>query len=92
MTSLTRLVALIAGLAIMLPTPSWGQGLMEEMAKKRTLESFNEWRKGEVVATAKFDPGIAPFTIEVRKVPVPVTNSYHFIVSLGVVPAAVELR
>ena len=68
----TLLVALIAGLAIMLATPSWGQDLKEEMAKQRTAESFNEWRKGVVVATAKFDPGIAPFTIEVRKVPVPV--------------------
>src|SRR5712664_3994138 len=40
------------------------------------------WRRGEVVAKAEFDPGIAPFTIEVRRVPVPVTNSKHFIVSL----------
>jgi hypothetical protein len=30
----------------------------------------------------RFDPGIAPFTIEVRRVPVPVTNSKHFIISL----------
>jgi hypothetical protein len=40
------------------------------------------WRNGKVVAHATFDPGIAPFTIEVRKVPVPVTNSSHFIISL----------
>jgi len=41
------------------------------------------WRRGEVVAKAEFDPGIAPFTIEVRRVPVPVTNSKHFIISLN---------
>jgi len=40
------------------------------------------WRHGTVVARASFDPGIAPFTVEVRKVPVPVTRSRHFIVSL----------
>jgi hypothetical protein len=40
------------------------------------------WRRGEVVAKAEFDPGIASFTIEVRRVPVPVTNSKHFIISL----------
>ena len=40
------------------------------------------WRRGDVVAKAEFDPGIAPFTIEVRRVPVPVTNSKHFIISL----------
>jgi hypothetical protein len=44
--------------------------------------AFELARAGEVVATATFDPGIAPFTIEVRRVPVPVTNSKHFIVSL----------
>ncbi len=46
------------------------------------MAAFWWWRQGEVVARAKFDPGIAPFTIEVRKVPVPVTNSKHFIISL----------
>ena len=51
-------------------------------AMGRVHENFNKARKGEIVATAAFDPGIAPFTIEVRKVPVPVTNSHHFIVSL----------
>lgn len=40
------------------------------------------WRQGKVVAEATFDPGIAPFKIKVRSVPVPVTNSRHFIVSL----------
>ncbi len=48
----------------------------------RDLAAFEIARQGEVVATAEFDPGIAPFTLEVRKVPVPVTNSSHFIVSL----------
>lgn len=47
-----------------------------------SLGTFLWWRKGVVVASAKFDPGIAPFSVEVRKVPVPVTNSEHFIVSL----------
>ena len=40
------------------------------------------WRSGEIVASAKFDPGIAPFTLVVRRVPVPVTASKHFIVEL----------
>jgi hypothetical protein len=40
------------------------------------------WRAGRVVAEAKFDPGIAPFDITVREVPVPVTRSHHFIVTL----------
>jgi hypothetical protein len=40
------------------------------------------WRDGTVVAKARFDPGIAPFDITVRGVPVPVTNSHHFIVTL----------
>jgi hypothetical protein len=44
--------------------------------------AFVVWRHGTVVAEAKFNPGIAPFTIEVRRVPVPVTNSKHFIVEL----------
>jgi hypothetical protein len=46
------------------------------------LTDFEKWRQGEEVARADFDPGIAPFTVTVRKVPVPVTNSYHFIVAL----------
>jgi hypothetical protein len=46
------------------------------------MAAFSWWRQGEVVARAEFDPGIAPFTIEVRKVPVPVTNSKHLIISL----------
>ena len=40
------------------------------------------WRNGTVVAAARFDPGIAPFDIAVREVPVPVTHSHHFIVTL----------
>ncbi len=40
------------------------------------------WRDGTVVAKARFDPGIAPFDIAVREVPVPVTHSHHFIVTL----------
>jgi hypothetical protein len=40
------------------------------------------WRSGVIVAQAQFDPGIAPFTITVRRVPVPVTASKHFIVEL----------
>jgi hypothetical protein len=40
------------------------------------------WRDGNVVAKARFDPGIAPFDIAVREVPVPVTHSHHFIVTL----------
>lgn len=40
------------------------------------------WRDGTVVAKASFDPGIAPFDITVREVPVPVTHSHHFIVTL----------
>jgi len=40
------------------------------------------WRSGVIVASARFDPGIAPFTIQVRRVPVPVTASKHFIVEL----------
>ena len=40
------------------------------------------WRDGTIVAKARFDPGIAPFDITVREVPVPVTNSHHFIVTL----------
>jgi hypothetical protein len=34
---------------------------------------FFLWRKGTVVAEARFNPGIAPFDITVREVPVPVT-------------------
>lgn len=44
--------------------------------------AFVQWRAGDVVATASFNPGIAPFDIKVRKVPVPVTGSSHFIVEL----------
>jgi hypothetical protein len=44
--------------------------------------SWRIWRHGKVVAEAEFDPGIAPFKIEVRKVPVPATGSSHFIVTL----------
>ena len=40
------------------------------------------WRSGSIVARAEFDPGIAPFTIVVRRVPVPVTHSKHFIIEL----------
>lgn len=40
------------------------------------------WRGGKIVAEASFDPGIAPFDITVREVPVPVTKSHHFIVTL----------
>lgn len=43
---------------------------------------FNKWREGKIVASAQFDPGIAPFTIDVRKVPVLVTKSEHFVVTL----------
>lgn len=41
------------------------------------------WRAGSVVAEAEFDPGIAPFDVSVRKVPVPVTGSSHFIIELS---------
>jgi hypothetical protein len=44
--------------------------------------TFLLWREGKVVAEAKFDPGIAPFELTVRQVPVPVTQSRHFIVTL----------
>jgi hypothetical protein len=40
------------------------------------------WRAGTVVAKASFNPGIAPFDVTVREVPVPVTGSHHFIVTL----------
>ncbi len=40
------------------------------------------WRAGRIVAEATFNPGIAPFDITVREVPVPVTLSHHFIVTL----------
>jgi hypothetical protein len=43
---------------------------------------FYVWRRGTVIAEAKFDPGIAPFTLTIRKVPVAVTDSSHFIVEL----------
>lgn len=44
--------------------------------------AFVLWRQGSVVAQAVFNPGIAPFDITVREVPVPVTRSRHFIVTL----------
>src|SRR5947199_7367981 len=37
------------------------------------------WRTGSIVAEATYNPGIAPFDITVREVPVPVTHSQHFI-------------
>ena len=37
--------------------------------------AFKLWRRGTIVAEATFDPGIAPFTLTVRKVPVPVTTA-----------------
>jgi len=40
------------------------------------------WREGKIVAEARFNPGIAPFDITVREVPVPVTKSHHFVVTL----------
>src|SRR6266851_1599281 len=40
------------------------------------------WRAGSIVAEATFNPGIALFDITVREVPVPVTHSHHFIVTL----------
>ena len=40
------------------------------------------WREGKIVAEAWFNPGIAPFDITVREVPVPVTKSHHFVVTL----------
>lgn len=43
---------------------------------------FNIWRAGNVVAEATFNPGIAPFDVTVRKVPAPVTDSHHFIITL----------
>lgn len=43
---------------------------------------FWYWRHGVIVARAEFDPGIAPFSLSVRRVPVPVTASNHFIVDL----------
>jgi hypothetical protein len=43
---------------------------------------FFVWRAGGIVATASFNPGIAPFDITVREVPVPVTRSHHFIITL----------
>lgn len=43
---------------------------------------FLFWRTGRVVARATFNPGIAPFEVTVREVPVPVTGSHHFIITL----------
>lgn len=59
-------------------------GFMEELAEdmRRMNAAWGVARTGEVIATAEFDPGIAPFTIEARTVPVPVTSSKHFIISL----------
>jgi hypothetical protein len=47
------------------------------------IVGFMVWRGGRIVAEARFDPGIAPFDITVRKVPVPVTASQHFIITLS---------
>jgi hypothetical protein len=41
------------------------------------------WREGRVVAKATLGPSIAPFDVTVREVPVPVTRSRHFIVTLS---------
>jgi len=43
---------------------------------------FFLWRAGRIVAEATYNPGIAPFDVTVREVPVPVTHSHHFIVTL----------
>ena len=43
---------------------------------------FAVWRAGRIVAEAEFNPGVAPFHLTVRRVPVPVTQSSHFIVEL----------
>ncbi len=47
------------------------------------IVGFFVWRAGRIVATATFNPGIAPFDIAVREVPVPVTHSRHFIITLS---------
>jgi hypothetical protein len=47
------------------------------------IVGFFVWRAGRIVATATFNPGIAPFDIAVREVPVPVTRSRHFIITLS---------
>ncbi len=47
-----------------------------------SLVPLSIWRRGTVVAEAEFNPGIAPFKLTVRRVPVPVTDSQHFIVEL----------
>jgi hypothetical protein len=52
-----------------------------DRAQREFTADFQLPRRGEVIATAEYDPGIAPFTIEVRRVPV--TQSKHFIVSLS---------
>jgi hypothetical protein len=46
------------------------------------IAGFFYWRAGTIVAAASFNPGIAPFDITVREVPVPVTRSHHFIITL----------
>jgi hypothetical protein len=46
------------------------------------IVGFFLWRAGSIVAAATFNPGIAPFNITVREVPVPVTRSHHFIITL----------
>ena len=46
------------------------------------MVSVRIWRHGRVVAEASFNPGVAPFTLTVRRVPVPVTDSGHFICEL----------
>ncbi len=47
------------------------------------IVGFFVWRAGRIVARATFNPGIAPFDIAVREVPVPVTHSRHFIITLS---------
>ncbi len=47
-----------------------------------SIAGFFLWRAGSIVAEARYNPGIAPFDITVREVPVPVTHSHHFIITL----------
>jgi len=47
-----------------------------------SIAGFFYWRAGSIVAEATFNRGIAPFGITVREVPVPVTHSHHFIITL----------
>lgn len=57
-------------------------GLVVVVAFAAAFAGFRLWRQGTVVAEAEFDPGIAPFKLTVRRVPVPVTGSDHFIAEL----------